>query len=136
MTLYALAVSAHVVTAILGLGQIAGTAVLASTGSAGAGTWAALHRLVGGVRWSLLVMLLSGVLVEYLSGGAFHDTWWFRASFAGVLVLAALNGRMGRTLRKREALGDQRALERTATGARIMCALTAVIAAMMEVKQP
>src|SRR5207248_5424969 len=64
MSLYVLAVSVHVVTAILGLGQIVGTAVLASSARAGAplapGTLIALNRLGLGTTCALVLMLLSG----------------------------------------------------------------------------
>ena len=138
MTLYALAISIHVVTAILGLGQITAIVVLASDMSTGApadgGSWTALHRLVLGTRWSLVIVLLSGALVEFASGGAFHERWWFILSFFGVLALGAINGVMGRALKRRESAGSKRALERVVRGAWTMCALTAAIAVVMEVK--
>ena|SRR5258706_7425273 len=138
--MYALAISIHIVTAILGLGQIAGIAIVTSSTSvqapAATGTWTALQRLVRGSRWSLVIMLLSGVLLEYASGGAFHDAWWFRLSFLSLLVLGAINGRMGRTIRKRESVGDERTLRGVARSAWMMCAITAFIAILMEVKQP
>jgi CDP-diglyceride synthetase len=138
MTLFALAISIHVVTAILGLGQVAAIVVLASSTPSGAcadaGSWTALDRLVLGTRWSIAIVLLSGVLLEYASGGAFHERWWFILSFFGVLVLGAINGIMGRRLKKRESAGDQRTLKSVARSAWIMCALTAAIAVLMEVK--
>lgn len=138
MTLYTLAISLHVVTAILGLGQITGTAILASSASgqdpAAAAGSPALQRLVSGTTWSILVMLLTGVLIEYASGGAYHGTWWFRLSFAGLLALGAVNGSMRRALRKRESIGGERTLRGIARNARIMAAVTAAIAILMEVK--
>ena len=134
MTLYQLAISVHIVTAILGLGQVAAIAVLASSTSVQAGSWAALTRLSRGTSWSLGIMMLSGVLVEYALGGPFHDTWWFRLSFLGVVLLGAINGRMGRGLRKRESAGDERTLNGVVRSAWIMCAITAVIAVAMEIK--
>jgi hypothetical protein len=79
-------------------------------------------------------MLLSGVLIEYASGGAYHDTWWFRLSFFGLLVLGAISGRMGRALRKRESAGSERTLKGVVRSGWTMCAITAVIAVLMEVK--
>jgi uncharacterized membrane protein len=138
MTLFAIAISVHVVTAILGLGQVAAIVVLASSMSSGASadaaSWTALHRLVLGTRWSLVVILLSGVLLEYASGGAFHERSWFILSFFGLLALGAINGIMGRLLKKRESAGNARTLKGITRGAGIMCALTAVIAILMEVK--
>jgi hypothetical protein len=48
-------------------------------------------------------MLLSGALLEYASGGAYHEQWWFRLSFGCVLLLGAINGRSQRALRKLDA---------------------------------
>jgi hypothetical protein len=138
MTLYQLAISIHVVTAILGIGQIAGIAVLASSTAAqtpvGAGTWTALQRLARGTTWSLVIMLLSGALLEYATGGAYHQEWWFRLSFVCVLLLGAINGRSQRALRKRESVGGERTLKAVVRSAWIMCAITAVVAVLMEVK--
>lgn len=137
MTLYWLAISIHVVTAILGLGQVAGIVVLASAmrveGSASPRMWLALGRLVRGTMWSLAVMLLSGVLVEY-QVRAYHDTLWFRLSFALFLALGAVQGRTRRVLRRREAAGDEPSLRAVVRGGWVMCAITAIIAVLMEVK--
>jgi hypothetical protein len=140
MLLHSLAISIHVITAILGLGQISGIAVLSSSmsapGAASIGSWTALQRLARGTTWTLVIMLLSGVLLEYTSGGAFHDSWWFRLSFFGLLVLGAINGTMGRAIRKHESVGDDRTLKGVVRSSWIMCAITAAIAVLMEVKQP
>ena len=138
MTLYQLTISIHVVTAILGIGQIAGIAVLASSGAAqapvGVGTWTALQRLARGTTWSIVIMLLSGALLEYASGGTYHEEWWFRLSFVCVLLLGAINGRSQRALRKRESVGGEQTLKGVVRSAWIMCAITAVVAVLMEVK--
>jgi hypothetical protein len=140
MALYALFISIHIVAAILGLGQIAGVAVLGRSMSlhapAGTASWTALQRLSRGTTGTLVIMLLSGVLLEYASGAAFHDTWWFRLSFFGLLGLGAINGMMGRAIRKRESVGEERTLKGVVRSAQIMCAMTAAIAVMMEVKRP
>ena len=138
MTLYQLAISIHVVTAILGIGQIAGVAVLASSASVqapvGAGTWTALQRLARGTAWSLVIMLLSGALLEYASGGTYHEEWWFRLSLICVLLLGAINGGSQRALRKRESVGGEQTLKGVVRSAWIMCAITAVVAVLMQVK--
>ncbi len=79
-------------------------------------------------------MLISGALTEYAGGGVFHEAWWFRLSFLLLLVLGALNGRIGRTLRRRETAGDGRLLGEVALNAWAMCAITAVVTVLMEVK--
>jgi hypothetical protein len=137
VTPYAVAISIHVVTAILGLGQVAAIAVVAGSAavmSADSPSWTALQRLVVGARSSLVVILLSGAFIEYVSGGAFHAAWWFRLSFFGLLALGACTGAVGRTLRRRAALGNERARQRVVLIAWVMCALTASIAVLMELK--
>jgi len=135
MTLYPIALSIHVVTAILGLGQVAGIAILASSAqteaTAPSTTWTALRRLTRGTTWSLALMLLSGALIDYSVGGGYHEAWWFRLSFVLLVVLGAINGRTRRALRKRESTPP---LQRIARGAWSMCAIIAVVAVLMEVK--
>jgi len=138
MILYRIALSIHVVTAILGLGRVLAIAVVAS--SAGrdmppsTGTWNTLQRLVKGLTWSLVIMLASGALLERESGGAYHDAWWFRLSVLALFVLGALSGAMRRALRKRESAGDERTLGLVMRNAWLMCAVTAGAAVLMEVK--
>jgi hypothetical protein len=138
MTLYQLAISIHVVTAVLGIGQVAGIAVLASStpvpAPAGSGSWTALQRLSRGTTWSLVIMLLSGALIEYASGGAYHEAWWFRLSFVYVVVLGAISGGIGRALRRRESAGEEKTRKKVVRSAWIMCAITAVVTVLMEVK--
>lgn len=134
-----LAVALHVVTAILGLGQIAGMAVVASTHAGEAtisqSTWGAVERLVRGASWSLLVMIVTGILIAYLVGFEFYGKHlWLRASFAATLVVGALVGTLRRALKKRSELGEARVMKRVATSAWIMCALVALIATLMELK--
>jgi hypothetical protein len=139
VNLYTLTISVHVVTAILGLGQIVGTAVLASSTQPGApvapGALMALKRLGRGTTWALLLMLLSGMLLEYASGGSFHDTWWFRLSLLLLVSLGALQGASRRALRKLEPGSDSsRLLRRIVRIALAMCAIVALITTLMEVK--
>ena len=136
MTSYAWAISIHVVTAILGLGQVAGVLVVASSmaEAADSASWVALRRLVLGTRWSLIVILLSGVFIEYSFGGPFHRTWWFRLSFLGLVALGALSGFMGRALRQRASAGNERTRATVMRVAASMCVITATIAVLMELK--
>jgi uncharacterized membrane protein len=138
MSPYTLAVTVHVVTAILGLGQVAGTAVLASSGldaPVAPGTLIALRRLGRGTTWALAVMLLSGVLIEYACGGCYHTLWWFRVSVFLLVLLGALQGRIRRALRKIDPATDDghplRPIARMAWG---MCTVVAVVAILMVVK--
>jgi hypothetical protein len=138
MNLFALAISVHVVTAVLGLGQIVGTAVLASSlppdAPVAPAALVALRRFGRATSWALALMLLSGVLVEYASGGSFHDAWWFRLSLLLLVALGALQGRIRGVLRKVEAAKDGLLLRGVVRIALAMCAIVAVVAVLMELK--
>jgi hypothetical protein len=138
MTLNAVALSIHVVTSILGLGQVAGIAVLASSMPAGASAlpsiWTALQRLARGATWSLPVMLLSGALLEYSVAWGHHTEWWFRLSFVLFLALGALLGATRRALRRLDSATDAGPLQGVARRAWAMCAVVAIIAFLMAAK--
>jgi hypothetical protein len=138
MTLYTLALCFHVVTAVVGLGQVVAIARLAaaSRGSAPLPTVAlmTLRRLMRGAAAALALILLSGALIEYAGGARFHQTWWFRLSFLQVLVLGALNG-MGLTaLRRIDEASLAIALRRISITAWVMIALIADTTILMELK--
>jgi hypothetical protein len=136
MTPYIITLSVHVVVAVLGLGQIAGMLVLAhaTDGPDGPVPRKALERLVRGIRWSLVLMFLTGALIEYLGGGLFHDSWWFRTSFVLLLVIGAINGWMGRLLRRLDSAATAPILVRLRRGAWAMCTVLATITFLMEAK--
>jgi hypothetical protein len=96
----------HVLTAVLGTGQVAALAFLARSVRLAPHeeTSALLRRLVVLFSWSLLVMLVTGVLMALLVGPAFERTIWFRASSVLVLVVGALAGMMGGALKRKAAL--------------------------------
>jgi hypothetical protein len=140
MSLYQAARLLHVLIAILGLGQVVAIAVVASAArsEATAPPWAS-HALRWLARWtgiSLLLMMLSAALIEYATGGGYHQALWFRASFALWVALGFLQGRIRRALRKTDPaealtagtlLGVQR-------GSLAMCALVGVLVVLMELK--
>jgi hypothetical protein len=136
MTPYVLILFIHLTTAILGLGQIAGMLVVTfgTDGSVTGPTWAALERLVRGIRWSVLAMLASGALLEYVSGGGFHESWWFRISFFLLLVIGAINGTIGRALRKRNEASGVALITSVCGRAWAMCAVVAIVTFLMKVK--
>lgn len=138
MTLYAFLLSVHVIAAILGLGQVTALALLASSLAArlsvGPETWRLLQLLVRGTTVGLIVMMVTGVLIEWSLSGPYHETWWFRASFLGLLVVAALHARTRAALRTREALGEQTTMRGLARRAWMMSAVIAAIAVLMELK--
>jgi hypothetical protein len=138
MTPYQFAVSFHVIVAILGLGQLTGMVVVGSAAnSAGPVSpviWTALRRLTRGTTWSLVLLFLSGALVEFLLGGSFHDRWWFRLSVLLWMVLGGLLGSTRRALRAGETRGDAGVFGRVVRNAIAMCTVAAAITILMEAK--
>jgi hypothetical protein len=138
MNLFALAICVHAIIAILGLGQVLATALLATSmrreEPVAPTMWSALQRLVRGTSWAIGLMLLSGVLVEGASGGMYHETLWFRLAFFQTILLGALNGFGRRALRNVDPSTPAKPLRRVSLSAWIMCALIADITVLMELK--
>src|SRR6187431_2509481 len=80
MTLGMFALLFHVVVAVLGVGSIAALPIAARNAL---GVWA--RPLLLTVRLSLLLAFSSGVLLDFVAHGAFHEALWFR--LAGLLVV-------------------------------------------------
>ncbi len=119
----------HVLTAVLGTGQVVAIALLARTVRASPHdpTRALLARLVRLFQWSLLVMLVTGVAMALVVGSFYERTIWFRTSSVLVLVVGALSGMMGAALKRK----NERRAEGLAWG---MVALVAVMALLMVAK--
>jgi hypothetical protein len=120
----------HVLTAVLGIGQVTAIAALArvvrySPNEQGAASL--LRKLLVLFNWFLLVSLVTGVLMALLVGPSFERTIWFRASALLVLVVGALAGMMRGALKKNAA---QRA-ERLAWG---MVGVVAIMVSLMVLK--
>jgi hypothetical protein len=135
MTLFSATLCIHVVAAILGLGPVAGLALLVGTGSSTTDLTPRLRALmVRLTRWTSLALglvLVSGIVLESASGGSFHDTWWFRISFLLLLGIGALNGLTRRRLRKLGSEPDASGLRAVSRMAWAMCAIVAVVAVLM-----
>ena len=110
MSTYGALLAFHAICAVLGVGQLG---ALARTGA---------DALFVPVRVALALMLISGVALEYVSGGAWHDFLWFRASFGLLVVTGVLLAVARRNERRRKTL------------AWICCALIAIITGLMELK--
>jgi hypothetical protein len=135
--LYQLALAVHVVTAVLGLGQVASVGVIASSSSTASVTPAirvAIRRLTFGIQVAIALMMLSGVLIEYASGARFHETLWFRIGFFQLLALGALSGRMRKMLARLEASDGAGSLRAVAGMAWVMGAIVATATILMELK--
>jgi hypothetical protein len=141
MNLHAVALVIHVLVAILGVGSVAAIALFASvlrrsgrSSTPDAAAW--LTPLLRYSAVSLAVMLGTGALLDLTAGGAFHETWWFRAS--GLLLFATgfLQALARRALRRGLAGGAAPhavlgRVERIAYG---MCLLVGLIVVLMQVK--
>jgi hypothetical protein len=129
---------AHVLVAVLGLGSIAASAIVAATARrAKRGSTEALMWLVPLLRcstFSLVAMMPTGFLLDLTVAGAYSATWWFRGSVLLLVATNVLQSLARRAVRRgiaNENDGDLLRVERLTYG---MCALIAVITILMEVK--
>ena len=139
-SLYVPLLVVHVLVAVLGVGSIASLAVLSGTarrtgrGSMDASVW--LGPLLRYSAVSLGAMLATGAFLDFATGGAFHEAWWFRGSALLLVATGGLHAQARRAVRRGLA-GEGvtavtlRRVERIAYG---MCALIAAIAVLMETK--
>jgi hypothetical protein len=116
MQLYAVAIAVHVLVAVLGIGLVGAIPVTAQVG--------------------LLVMLLTGVLIDLSVAGAFHRTGWFKASIALFVVVGVSLGRARAALRPALAPGGVRrdAFGRVERWGWAMCASVALVTLLMQTK--
>jgi hypothetical protein len=134
MNLYSTSVFLHVLAAILGLGPLTTLAVIASspTPSLPAERFAQILRVVG---WSLLALLVTGVLIIAQTRGTLGQTGWVRVSFGLFVVLGALHGMVRRRLKRSRDTLPSVALPRGLSPLLwVMCALVAAITYLMEAK--
>ena len=127
--------SLHVVIAVIGLGPLAAIP-LAARAMRGAPVVAAapivwLERLFLSTRLSLLAMFASGAWLELLSGGAYHESGWFRMSVV-LLLAAGISHALARAALRRGST----ALRSVEGWSWLACGLVALIVVLMEVKLP
>jgi len=137
--LYTSVLVVHVLAAVLGLGSITSAGIVATTARrtqqvAMASIW--LFPLLRYATFSLVTMLTTGVLLDFVASRAFSAAWRFRGSVLLLLATGILNGLMRRTIRAAPAHGEGAALllrrvEREAYG---ICALLSAITILMETK--
>src|SRR5262245_9268727 len=84
MTPYAYTRLVHVTVAVLGIGVITAGAMLTRRSSGVAPT--ALRSLIRVATAAMALMVVSGILLDYLSSGAWHHTTWFRIAFATTIA--------------------------------------------------
>ncbi|HMJ63373.1 MAG TPA: hypothetical protein VK493_16505, partial [Bryobacteraceae bacterium] len=94
--LYASLLVIHVIVAVLGVGSIASVAIVAATGRrAGHPSTQVLVTITPLLRYtvfSLAAMLVTGILLDLVAHGAFHESWWFRGSALLLVATGALHG--------------------------------------------
>jgi hypothetical protein len=136
MTLYAAVRLVHVIVAVLGTGTIAAIAIVAHKARAQPAGLSA-SPLPALVRWasvSLVLMLITGIWIDFEMHGVFHHALWFRAAMFGLVLtggtLAVLRRQLASGLRGR--LAPERALFRVTTLAVIASALVLAIVVLME----
>jgi hypothetical protein len=119
----------HVLTAVLGTGQVVAIAFLAGAARRAPhdDTYAVLRRLLRIFQASLVILLGTGVWMALLVGPAYERTIWFRASSVLVLALGAVAGMMGKAVKKKAA-------SRAEGLGWIMVGLVAVMVLLMVIK--
>jgi hypothetical protein len=132
MMLYPLAVTAHVVVAVLAIGLVGAVPLTARLAARSAEPFAAARRLLGALLRSIQVgfslMVLTGVLLDVSVAGAFHRTGWFKASMAALVLAGFTHARARAALRRGNGLAG---VERWGW---IMCASVALITILMQMK--
>jgi hypothetical protein len=135
MNAYTYAKLAHVLIAVLAMGLATACAVLARRTSGV--PLRALRSLVRLASAGLVLMIASGVLLDYLAAGAFHATRWFRIGFgctvAAGITLGYARGMIARGIA--EKLEPERAHRRLLVASSFALACVAMAVAMM-VRKP
>jgi hypothetical protein len=130
----------HVVVAVLGVGSVVSVPIFARTaqrtpyGAPVVLSW--LSSLLRYSTISLVVMLVTGILLDLPVHGAFRHFWWFRGSALLLFATGALHGLGRRTVRwglTNEANRDA-ALRRVERIGYAMCAIVLAITILMVVK--
>lgn len=98
MNWYLILLSIHVITAVGALGQLGVLGLmtrLPNTANA-----VIMKRILAAAGSGLIIMLISGIGLLWLSDWQFMHAWWLRISFILFIVMGALHGFASATLRK------------------------------------
>ena len=137
---YTAVVALHVIVAVLGTGQI-GAIAISTYAARRAGlsltqirSW--LQPLLTTSRASLVLLLLSGIVLDAMLNGAYHHTWWFRISGLLLIGMGVAHGWARSSLVKGERgeIDGSFALRRVERTGWAMSCVVALIATLMEVK--
>ena len=132
MNLYLLLLTLHVLTAILGVGQLAAATVLTTFGAAT--PVRPLQLILRFVIVSLGLMLVTGVGLEATVHGAHSKMMWFRLSFALLVLVGFLHSRVRRALRHANEFLDTDSARRVNRLLWTMCLGVAAITFLMQAK--
>ena len=129
--LHEIAIAVHVVVAVLAIGLVGAIPLTARWARQSPGPLAAPERILGalvrGVQLGALLMLLSGIALDFSVAGGFHSSGWFRASIVLLVIFGVFMGRARVALRR----GGLRQVEQWGWA---MCAAVAVITILMQLK--
>lgn len=103
MAAYSIVAIIHVIVAVVGLGQISVLALLARRPELASTTL--FRKIFQAVGISLILMLVTGVLLLWLSNWTYVSTGWMGFSFVLFLLLGALHGIGQSTVKKIAASG-------------------------------
>jgi hypothetical protein len=135
MTVYAVTKLAHVLIAVLAIGLVTSGTILARASS---GVPSIALRPV--VRWAMvgiLLMVASGLLLDYLLAGALHATRWFRIGIGWTIAAGVAVGYSLRVIARARAgkLGAEHARRRVLLASWVAFACVAATVAVM-VRKP
>jgi hypothetical protein len=135
VTSYAFTLLVHILVAVLGIGCITAGAILTRRSNEPAPV--ALRSLVGVASAAMLLMLVSGILLDYFAAGAFHHATWFRVAVVATVASGIAVGTARRALSQAIAgkAETDRAVRRAAGALWVACALVAFIVVLM-VRRP
>jgi hypothetical protein len=134
--LFVAALVVHAIVAFVGVGLVGAIPIVARfarRGDAGLPHEATvLGALLRYAQWSLVIVGVSGVVIEFATGGAFHSSPWFRGSVALYLFVGFAQGQARRALRK--GTEPQATLRRVERWGWTMCVAASAIAVLMVLK--
>ena len=104
MSLYSLLAAIHVIAAVGGVGQLSVIALMSRKPQhANLQLMLQLFRAVGG---SLIIMLITGVAMLWITDWVYEHAWWLRIGFLLFVALGASHGIGQSTLKKIIASGQ------------------------------
>lgn len=138
--LYVVAITLHVLCAVLAVGLVGAVPLTARFSRRSSGELAGAQRILGtllrAVQVGFIVMLLTGGLIDHAAGGAFHRTGWFKASIAVLVAVGASLARARAAMRHAFGPGGHPGpgLARVERWGWAMCAGVAFITILMQMK--